>query len=227
MKKFFAGLLILLVASIAFASSDPIDRFYDAYDVLNELSELPDSGAFAELLSNAKGIVFYPSMIKAGLLVGGQYGEGFLVRKDEETGKWYGPLFLKLFGLSYGFQAGVQSTGLVLVIMNDKGFDGFMRDNITLGGSASIAAGPTGRSLSAETDYALQASIYSYSVSKGFFAGLSLDGSVVKQDKKVNRSFYGKNLYPETIINEWEATDSELQKVLDLVEKIIEDHRYY
>lgn len=227
MKKILTGLLILVLASVVFASSDPIDRFYDAYDVLNELSELPDSGAFAELLSNAKGIVFYPSMIKAGLLVGGQYGEGFLVRKDSKTGTWYGPLFLKLYGLSYGFQAGVQSTGLVLVIMNDKGFEGFMGDNITLGGSASIAAGPTGRSLSAETDSSLKASIYSYSVSKGFFAGLTLDGSVVKQDKKVNRSYYGGNLYPETIINERVATDRDLLKVLDLVDKIIEDHRYY
>ena len=126
--------------------------------------------------------------------------------------------------MSYGFQAGVQSTGLILIIMNDKGFDGFMKDNITLGGSASVAAGPTGRSLSAETDYSMKASIYSYSVSKGFFAGLSLDGSVVRQDKDTNKDYYGKRLDPETIIEEKVVTDTDLFRVLDLVDSIVNDH---
>jgi lipid-binding SYLF domain-containing protein len=158
-------------------------------------------------------------MVKAALGFGGQFGEGFLLKRAED-GRWYGPLFLKLYGISYGFQAGVQKSGLVFVIMNEKGIEGFLGNNVTLGGSASISAGPTGKTLSADTDYKLEAAIYSYSVSNGMFAGVSLGGSIIRQDTDTNREYYGLSLTPQEII-EKEAIGDDINELINFLESLI------
>jgi lipid-binding SYLF domain-containing protein len=194
-------LVVIIVASFtAFGSSIPRDRIQKGLEVIVELSGTEDSGSFIELLRKSNGIVIYPDMVKAALGFGGQYGEGFLLRRDEE-GRWYGPLFVKLYGISYGFQAGVQKSGLVLVVMNKQGIEGFLGNNITLGGSASVSAGPTGKTLAADTDYKLEAAIYSYSVSNGLFAGISLGGSIIRQDSDASREYFGQSLTPREIID--------------------------
>lgn len=182
--------LLVCVPLFVFAVSAN-ERLGSALSIMKELSSVPDSGAFVELLRQSEGLAIFPSLIRVGLVIGGQYGEGFLLRRDSAAGKWYGPVFLKLTGLSLGAQLGIQSVGLVLVLMNEQAVKSLLSASVTLGGNVSIAAGPLGRSLSAETDYRLQASIYSYSVSKGFFAGLSMQGSIVQLDNDANKEYYG------------------------------------
>ncbi|WP_292590021.1 MULTISPECIES: lipid-binding SYLF domain-containing protein [unclassified Mesotoga] len=218
MKRLFV-VVILMASLMAFGASLPKERIRSALSILQELSETEDSGSFAELMSKSSGIVIYPEMVKAALGFGGQFGEGFLLKRGED-GRWYGPLFLKLYGISYGFQAGVQKSGLVLVIMNEKGIEGFLSNNVTLGGSASISAGPTGKTLSADTDYKLEAAIYSYSVSNGIFAGVSLGGSIVRQDTETNRDYYGLSLTPTEII-EREASGVGIEELVGFLNSLI------
>ncbi|PIJ61194.1 hypothetical protein Y696_03840 [Mesotoga sp. H07pep.5.4] len=213
-------LVVIMMASFTtFGASLPRERIQNALGVLQELTQTEDSGSFVELLSKSNGIVIYPEMVKAALGFGGQFGEGFLLKRAED-GRWYGPLFLKLYGISYGFQAGVQKSGLVLVIMNEKGIEGFLSNNVTLGGSASISAGPTGKTLSADTDYKLEAAIYSYSVSNGMFAGVSLGGSIIRQDSDTNREYYGLSLTPQEII-EKEAIGDDINELINFLESLI------
>jgi lipid-binding SYLF domain-containing protein len=216
MKKLFIVFFIILAGVNAMAYQKPVERFYDAQSVLEELIEKPDSGAFKELLKKAKGIAFFPNVIRGGLVVGGQYGEGFLLKRDKENNEWLGPLFLKLYKVSYGPQIGLESIGLILLIMNDNGFEGFTRDNITLGGSLSVSAGPIGRSLSADFDYTLQA-ILSYSLSRGFYAGFTLEGSLIKNDRDANKEFFGSYAVAKEILKK-KATD--YPKISDLVEQL-------
>ncbi|KUK80867.1 MAG: Uncharacterized protein XD94_0723 [Mesotoga prima] len=218
MKKLI--LVVIMMASFStFGASLPKERIQNALGVLQELTQSEDSGSFIELLSKSNGIVIYPEMVKAALGFGGQFGEGFLLKRAED-GRWYGPLFLKLYGISYGFQAGVQKSGLVFVIMNEKGIEGFLGNNVTLGGSASISAGPTGKTLSADTDYKLEAAIYSYSVSNGIFAGVSLGGSIIRQDTDTNREYYGLSLTPQEII-EKEAIGDDINELINFLESLI------
>lgn len=205
--------LVLLFVPIFGLAATPTERLTGALSILKELSNIPDSGAFVELLRQSEGIAIYPSLIKVGLVIGGQYGEGLVLKRDVSTGKWYGPVFVKLTGLSLGAQIGIQNVGLVLVLMNEDAVKSFTSSNVTLGGNISVAAGPMGRSLSADTDYKLQAAIYSYSVSKGFFAGLSLQGSIVQVDEDANKQFYGSSVSAVDLLK----AESKSKEVVDLV----------
>ncbi|MGJ8455763.1 lipid-binding SYLF domain-containing protein [Pseudothermotoga sp. U03pept] len=204
---------VLLFVPIFGLAATPTERLTGALSILKELSNIPDSGAFVELLRQSEGIAIYPSLIKVGLVIGGQYGEGLVFKRDTPTAKWYGPVFVKLTGLSLGAQIGIQNVGLVLVLMNEDAVKSFTSSNVTLGGNISVAAGPMGRSLSADTDYKLQAAIYSYSVSKGFFAGLSLQGSVVQVDEDANKQFYGSSVSALDLLK----AEPKSKEVVDLV----------
>lgn len=205
--------IILLCVPFLIFAVPATERLSSALSILKELSNVPDSGAFTELLRQAEGIAIFPTLIKVGFVIGGQYGEGFLLRREISTAKWYGPVFLKLTGLSLGPQLGIQNVGLVLVLMNEQAVKSLVSGSVTLGGNISVAAGPLGRSLSAETDYKLQSSIYSYSVSKGFFAGLSLQGSVVQIDNDANKEYYGSLLTSDEMLKREPAT----KEAVDLV----------
>lgn len=220
MKKLFVVFFIILAGVCAMANQKPVERFYDAQTVLEELVEKPDSGAFKELLKKAKGIAFFPNVIKGGLVIGGQYGEGFLLTRDPETDQWYGPLFLKFYKVSYGPQIGLESVGLILLIMNDNGFEGFTKDNITLGGSLSVSAGPVGRSLSADFDYTLQA-ILSYSLSRGFYAGFTLEGSLVKNDREANEEFFGGFVAAKDVLNKKANEFPEISNLIEILDTLI------
>ncbi|HPP70769.1 MAG TPA: lipid-binding SYLF domain-containing protein [Pseudothermotoga sp.] len=210
MKKL---IFVLLSVPLFVFAATPAERLTSALSILKELSNIPDSGAFVDLLRQSEGIAIYPSLIKVGLVIGGQYGEGLVFKRDVNSGKWFGPLFVKLSGLSLGAQIGVQNVGLVLVLMNEDAVKSFTSSNVTLGGNISVAAGPMGRSLSADTDYKLQASIYSYSVSKGFFAGLSLQGSVVQVDEDANKQFYGSAVSASDLLK----AEPKTKEAIDLI----------
>jgi len=202
-------------------NNDPTrNNFNESIEVLEEMSVSEDSGAFGALLKEAGGIAIFPSIIKIGWGIGGQYGKGIIFRKDSRVGIWYGPAFVKMKSISIGPQIGIQSIALVLVISNERGMEGFMEDNLTLGGTASIAAGPLGRSLSADTDYKFKASIYSYSISKGAYIGASFQGSAIQEDSEANELFYGKRMSNRTILVGKITINPAVLKLLLLIKKV-------
>jgi lipid-binding SYLF domain-containing protein len=194
----------MLMASLALAGeeaakpSDQQKKLDDATTVLKEFSNMSE-GAPQSLREKAAGVVVIPGMIKAGLGIGGQHGSGVLSIKNAD-GTWTEPVFVKMTGGSIGFQVGASSTDLVLFFMREKNIRAVLNGEFTLGGSATVAAGPVGRSGQADTSAKLDAEIYSYSRSRGAFAGISIDGSKLYVDKSGNQLFYNKDATPESIV---------------------------
>jgi len=221
-KYIILALLLFLVLTCMgqAASMTPSEIINESIAVLKEMSASEDSGAFGALLKEAEGIAIFPSIIKIGWGIGGQYGKGIIFRKDSRVGIWYGPAFVKIKSISIGPQIGIQSIALVLVISNERGMEGFMEDNFTLGGTASITAGPLGRSLSADTDYKFKASIYSYSISKGAYIGASFQGSAIEEDSKANELFYRKNIPNRNILKNKITVNPAVLKLLLLIKKV-------
>ena len=218
------ALCLLALGAAAALASSPQERNRDCTKVLREMAKENDSGAMADLIRSAKGVAIFPSVVKAGLVFGGKYGEGLILRRDPGTGRWFGPSFLNVAGASWGLQIGVQSTALVLVITNDRGMEGFVGDKVTLGGDLSVAAGPVGRNAEAGTDSSLTASIYSYSMSKGLFAGLSLEGAVVSTEYDTNRSYWKKDLDSRRVLNT-RATKDAIQPLIQELNRQIKRSR--
>jgi lipid-binding SYLF domain-containing protein len=179
-----------------------------------------DAESMAYVLNRAKGVAIFPSVVKAGLVIGGQYGEGLLLKRDSGS-NWYGPSFVNIAGASWGLQIGAQSVALVLVITNDRGMEQFMKgDQFKLGGDIAIAAGPVGRQGSAATDINLKASIYSYSMSKGLFAGITLEGSEVEVDENANTVYWGTATSPEKALSR-KASSSKIKQLTGEIEKLM------
>jgi len=194
-------------------SATPQERIDGAIRLIKKMAEQEDSPRMADLVKDAKGIAIFPSVIKAGLIIGGQRGEGLSLKKEPSKNKWYGPNFVNITGLSYGLQIGAQSIGLVLVVINEDGLRGFMGDNVKLSGDLSVAAGPLGRHTEAGTDSRLEASIYSYSIAKGLFAGLSVEGAVIDVDENANIAYWGADMSPKNILSR-PATDVRIKPLL-------------
>jgi len=189
------------LAGTTASASSPTDRIDEALQVLEEMSQQEDYETMAYLLKKAHGVAIFPSVVKAGFVLGARHGKGLVLRRDPATGTWYGPSFIEITGLSWGPQIGVQSTALVLVITNERGLKGFEEGKITLGGEMSVAAGPVGRHAEAGTDIELKAAIYSYSMSKGVFAGASLEGARIGPDESANELYWGSKVSPDTILS--------------------------
>lgn len=164
----------------------------DAAQVISEIMKVPDYEIPEAVLKDARGIAVIPGVLKAGFIVGGRYGKGVLSVLND-SGTWSDPSFISITGGSLGWQIGVQSTDLILVFKKKRSIDAISRGKFTLGTDASIAAGPVGRNAAAGTDIELKAEIFSYSRSRGFFAGISLDGSALQIDDDANALFYGKS----------------------------------
>lgn len=170
----------------------------NAVRVLKEIMMAPDKAIPKDLLENAHAIAVVPDVIKAGFVVGGRHGDGLISVKTRD-GTWSNPSFVSLTGGSVGFQAGVSSTDVVLVFRTQRGVDSIVHGKFTLGADASAAAGPVGRSATASTDAQLKAEIYSYSRSRGLFAGAALDGSALRIDNDANQAVYGEGITPRRI----------------------------
>jgi lipid-binding SYLF domain-containing protein len=170
----------------------------NAVRVLKEIMMAPDKAIPKDLLQNAHAIAVVPDVIKAGFVVGGRHGDGLISVKTRD-GTWSNPSFVSLTGGSVGFQAGVSSTDVVLVFRTQRGVDSIVHGKFTLGADASAAAGPVGRSATASTDAQLKAEIYSYSRSRGLFAGAALDGSALTIDNDANQAVYGEGVTPRRI----------------------------
>lgn len=185
--------LALLTTSAAPASAQSKEqkRITDASAALEELVRTPDQGIPQHILDRAEAIVVIPSLVKGGFIVGAEHGRGVMSVRDRTAGRWSSPGFVALTGGSIGWQIGVQSVDLVLLVMNSKGVKDLLENEFKFGANASVAAGPVGRHGEASTDASLSAEILAYSRAKGLFAGLSLDGASLRIDKDANKDFYG------------------------------------
>jgi len=183
--------LFFVLSAHGFAETKEQRKISNAIEVLNDLSAIPEKSIPPALFGSAYGIAIIPSVLKVGFIAGGRYGKGVLMVRTK-TNRWSNPSFIYIAGAGVGFQAGAQSTDIVLVFKTKKSVDSITSGKITLGGDISVAAGPVGRMAGAGTDIMLKAEIYSYSRNRGFFAGLSLEGAVLNIDKNANVSFYKK-----------------------------------
>ncbi|MGH8453220.1 MAG: lipid-binding SYLF domain-containing protein [Nevskiales bacterium] len=192
----------MVLAPLAALASSEDELAEDAATIVEELAGIPESGIPVRLLEDAYAIAVIPDVIKVGFLLGGRHGKGLLVVRTPER-EWSNPVFITLTGGSFGLQIGAQSTDVILVFKNPRSIDNIVNGKVTLGADAAIAAGPVGRRGEAATDSQLQAQIYSYSRSKGLFAGVSLEGAALQIDGDANADFYGQpGISSTTILRE-------------------------
>jgi lipid-binding SYLF domain-containing protein len=183
---------LLTVANVANAGGREEARLLTATQVLEEVQGMPDQRVPDWLLQRAYGIAVVPDVTKVAFIFGGRGGKGVLVVRDTLNSAWSNPAFVSLWGGSWGFQIGAQSSDIILVFTTKNGIEGIAGGKLTLGADASVATGPVGRQGSAATDIGLS-EIYSYARTRGLFGGIALDGSVMAIDRKANAAFYGKS----------------------------------
>lgn len=195
-------LAILLAASAMALAAKPeyVDRLNGAAAVFREIMATPDKAIPQDLLDRATCIVIVPGLKKAGFIVGAKYGKGYLSCRKKNGIGWTAPGTIRIEGGSFGFQIGVSETDVIMLVMNSGGEDKLLSSQFTLGADASVAAGPVGRSTSAQTDAFMTAQILSWSRSRGVFAGVALQGATLRQDVDDNTELYGKPLENRQII---------------------------
>ncbi|HEO64159.1 MAG TPA: hypothetical protein ENN78_02700 [Candidatus Omnitrophica bacterium] len=168
--------------------------------LFDEVMQMPDHAIPDDLLSNCSGIAIFPNLVKGGFVFGAQFGTGVVVYRDKKTKQWSNPSFYTIGGGSFGLQIGGQVVDLILVIMNERGMQSIAGGSLTLGGDAAASAGPVGRNAEIGTDALMKTGIFSYSRSKGLFAGVTLKGTVLAPDSKENEIYYGEALTSEDIL---------------------------
>src|SRR6202163_1024184 len=196
--------VILPILSSSASAADPEkdeDRLRNSGNVLKEVLDVPDDIP-QDLLDKADCVIVFPSVLKAAFIVGGSYGRGVMsCRKGEDfRGSWGAPTMMALEGGSFGFQIGGEATDFVLLVMNERGASGILASKVKLGADASVAAGPVGRTASAETDATLRADILSYSRARGAFVGVALEGSTIRPDNGANKQIYGQDIAAREVV---------------------------
>ena len=200
----------LLIAPLVLAApprddkdKDDVNRIENSGKVLGEILDVPDDVP-QDLLNKARCVVILPSVLKAAFIAGGSYGRGVMVCRTGKDfrGPWGAPAMMALEGGSFGFQIGAEATDFLILIMNERGADSLLHSKVKLGGDASVAAGPIGRTASAESDASMRAEMLSYSRARGVFAGVSLEGSTLRPDEGANHRIYGNDVTAQQIIQE-------------------------
>jgi len=191
--------------------------------ILEEVQQMPDNSIPDDLLRSCSAIAVFPSTISAAIGFGGQYGQGIIMVREENGGKWSPPAVFTLAGGSIGFQIGGQATDIVLLIMNRRSVDGILQGKCKLGADANVAAGPVGRSAQAATDIQLKGGILSYSRNRGLFIGVNLAGTVIAQHWAADKDLYGKDLSAREILT---GNKARMPKSADKILKILEKHPY-
>lgn len=202
MKRLMATTLMATMAMTPVLAKDdePAARLAEAAAVLAEVLDAPDQGIPEDLLQQAHCIVIVPDLKTAALMVGGKYGKGYLSCRRKGLDGWSAPAAVRIEGGSVGFQIGGSSTDLIMLVMNARGADKLLESRFTIGGEASAAAGPVGRTITAQTDAQMHADILSWSRSQGLFAGVALEGATLRQDLDDNATLYGKKLENRDIV---------------------------
>lgn len=215
---------MILVATMALApmlakDDEPAKRLDEAAAVLAEIMATPDKGIPEDMLANAHCIVIVPGLKTAAFLVGGKYGKGYVSCRNKGRTGWSAPGTVRIEGGSVGFQIGGSETDLIMLVMNERGADKLLSSKFTLGGEGSVAAGPVGRTATAQTDAQMHAEILSWSRSQGLFAGLALTGATLRQDLDDNATLYGKKLENRQIVTTRVRTPRAAAKLIALLNK--------
>ncbi len=219
MKPLFATLLLLAFSSAPLlAQEKEAKRLQKAAEVLNEVINTPE-GISSGLLDKAVCVGVIPSFKKVALGIGGGGGKGALICRRGGNGPWGGPSLFSTGGPSIGFQIGGTATDIIFLVMNPKGAQKLARSSAKLGADASVAAGPKGREAEAATDLRMGAEILSYSRSRGLFAGVSLEGAVIKQDHKGNKRIYGREIEPKEILLQGVGVPTAAQPLITALNK--------
>ena len=192
--------VLALTPLLAKNNNEPANRLDEAAAVFSEIMGAPDQGIPQELLENAHCIVIVPDLKTAAFVFGGKYGKGYLLCRNKGGAGWSAPATVRIEGGSVGFQIGGSSTDLIMLVMNARGADKLLESKFTLGAEGSVAAGPVGRTATAQTDAQMHADILSWSRSQGLFAGVSLQGATLRQDLDDNATLYGKKLQNRYIV---------------------------
>ena len=214
---FFVVFVCLFFASAAAYAASPRTIISNAIDVLREMGRQDDVSTMAGLIDDGHGVAIVPNMIRAGFIIGGQHGHGLILARRNK--RWYGPSFFEMTGGSIGFQAGAQRVALLFCINNQAGLSSFTRSRARLGANAGLAAGPIGREAGAATDGRFRASIYSYSMASGLFAGVNLDGTAVGANHQMNEEYWGVRLSMEEAL-ERRAVKPEIRELLAELDRI-------
>jgi len=216
MKRVLVSLLVFSLFSFPLFATHArqAERLQHCAEVLEDVMKIPEDSIPQDLLNKAECIVIIPSMLKAAFGVGGNYGRGALTCRVNDT--WSAPVMVKMTGGSVGLQLGGESIDVVLLIMNKRGVDKLLQSKFTLGGDASVAGGPKGRSAAAATDAQMHAEILSYARSRGLFAGISLNGSVLKASSDDNEDLYGRKADPKLLVKDPKSPKAARQLIEDL-----------
>lgn len=209
-QKIPGGLTLLAMIAISLpvtvlAQAEQAERIRHAATVLDEIMRAGDQAVPSSVLGKAEAVAVFPSTIKGGFVLAAHRGKGVISVRDRATGDWSLPAFLTVTGGSIGAQIGAQSVDLVLVVMNRRGLENLLQNQFTLGADGSVAAGPVGRSAEASTDIQMRAEILSYSRTRGLFAGVSLNGAAIRQDRDANEDFYGDPFRTRSIVLDGKA----------------------
>ena len=218
MKSTIVAALVLSVPMLA-KDKKPAMRLEEAAMVFTEVMGAADKGIPQDMLENAHCIVIVPSLKTAAFLVGGKYGKGILSCRNKGGKGWSAPGTVRIEGGSVGFQIGGSTTDLIMLIMNERGIDKLLSSKFTLGGEGSVAAGPVGRTATAQTDAQMHAEILSWSRSQGLFAGLALEGATLRQDLDDNNTLYGRKVENRDIVTKGITPPKSAAKLLALLNK--------
>jgi SH3 domain-containing YSC84-like protein 1 len=199
--------------------NEPAQRLDAAAAVLSEIMATPDKGIPQDLLEKAHCIVIVPELKTAAFVLGGKYGKGYLSCRNTGGAGWSAPGTVRIEGGSVGFQIGASSTDLIMLVMNERGADKLLSSKFTLGAEASVAAGPVGRTATAQTDAQIHADILSWSRSQGLFAGVALEGATLRQDLDDNATLYGKKLENREVVTKGVRVPGAAAKLIALLNR--------
>ncbi|MEO8026756.1 MAG: lipid-binding SYLF domain-containing protein [Bryobacteraceae bacterium] len=221
MRMFLTAALALvpMVAPLLAKDKEPAKRLDEAAAVFSEIMAAPDKGIPQDMLSNAHCIVIVPNLKTGAFLVGGKYGKGYISCRSKGHAGWSAPGTVRIEGGSVGFQIGGSSTDLIMLVMNERGANKLLESKFTLGGEGSVAAGPVGRTATAQTDAQMHAEILSWSRSQGLFAGLALEGATLRQDLDDNTAIYGKPLHNRQIVTTGVRVPKSAMRLINVLNK--------
>jgi len=210
---------LLGIAPVLGKDSGPVERLNEAATVFSEIMGTPDKGIPQDMLANAHCIVIVPGLKTAAFVFGGKYGKGYLSCRSKNGVGWSAPGTVRIEGGSVGFQIGGSETDLIMLVMTERGADRLLSSKFTLGAEGSVAAGPVGRTATAQTDAQMHAEILSWSRSQGLFAGLALEGATLRQDLDDNGVIYGKKLENREIVTTSVATPESARRLVEILNK--------
>ncbi len=212
-------LATLAIVPLLAKDNEPAKRLNEAASVFTEVMATPDKGIPEDMLANAHCIVIVPGLKSAAFLVGGKYGKGYVSCRRKNGPGWSAPGTVRIEGGSVGFQIGGSETDLIMLVMNERGANKLLESKFTLGGEGSVAAGPVGRTATAQTDAQMHAEILSWSRSQGLFAGLALTGATLRQDLDDNATLYGKKLENKQIVTTSVRVPKSAERLIQLLNK--------